>query len=345
MIRLEYVYVLIGVLLAAFAVAARRRPRAGQSGGVGQTAVVRHGMDAGFWIILAILFLGGSMIPAAVVGGAIVLLALLVVLGAVRPFSTVTSQADGGTGAAAGSGASSGSAAASPSAAASVGNALFVPVLLMPLLTVLGVLIAGPLQIGGRPLIEASGVTLVSLTVACAVALAVGLRLTRQTLMTAVGEGSRLLDAIGWAAVLPLFLAMLGGVFDASGVGTLVADLVKSAFPVEIRFVAVVTYGFGMALFTMIMGNAFAAFPVMTVGVGLPILVGVHHADPAPMCALGMLTGYCGTLLTPMAANFNLVPAALLELRDPNGVIKAQAPTGIVLFAVNIVLMNLLIFR
>jgi uncharacterized membrane protein len=282
------------------------------------------------------------MVPAAVVGGAIVLLALLVVLGAVRPFSTGTSGAAGGTGAVA---ASSGSAAASRSAAASVGNALFVPVLLMPLLTLLGVVIAGPLQIGGRPLIETSGVTLVSLTMACAVALAVGLRLTRQTLVTAVGEGSRLLDAIGWAAVLPLFLAMLGGVFDVSGVGTLVADLVKSAFPVQIRFVAVLTYGLGMALFTMVMGNAFAAFPVMTVGVGLPILVGVHHADPAPMCAFGMLTGYCGTLLTPMAANFNLVPAALLELRDSYGVIKAQAPTGVVLFIVNIVLMNLLIFR
>ena len=45
--------------------------------------------------------------------------------------------------------------------------------------------------------------------------------------------------------------------------------------------------------------------------------------------ALGMLTGYCGTLLTPMAANFNLVPAALLELDDPNGVIRMQVGTAL----------------
>ena len=32
--------------------------------------------------------------------------------------------------------------------------------------------------------------------------------------------------------------------------------------------------------------------------------------------AIGMLAGFCGTLMTPMAANFNIVPAALLELKD-----------------------------
>jgi uncharacterized membrane protein len=29
------------------------------------------------------------------------------------------------------------------------------------------------------------------------------------------------------------------------------------------------------------------------------------------MATLGMLSGYCGTLVTPMAANFDLVPVAL----------------------------------
>ena len=42
------------------------------------------------------------------------------------------------------------------------------------------------------------------------------------------------------------------------------------------------------------------------------------------MAAIGMLSGFCGTLMTPMAANFNIVPAALLELADRNAVIKAQ---------------------
>ena len=79
--------------------------------------------------------------------------------------------------------------------------------------------------------------------------------------------------------------------------------------------------------------------------VALPLLVGRHGADAAALGSLGMLAGYCGTLLTPMAANFNLVPAALLELSHPNAVIRAQVPTALALFAVNFVLMYLLVFR
>jgi uncharacterized membrane protein len=93
------------------------------------------------------------------------------------------------------------------------------------------------------------------------------------------------------------------------------------------------------------MGNAFAAFPVMMAGIGLPLLVLKHGAQPAVLGSLGMLTGYCGTLLTPMAANFNIVPAVLLELRDQYGVIRAQMPTAIVLLLVNVLLMAWLVFR
>jgi uncharacterized membrane protein len=113
----------------------------------------------------------------------------------------------------------------------------------------------------------------------------------------------------------------------------------------DIRFVAVVVYVLGMALFTIIMGNGFAAFPVMTGGVGVPVLVGVYHGDPAVMAAIGMFSGYCGTLMTPMAANFNIVPAALLELPDKNAVIKVQVPTAAALLVVNIFLMYFLMFR
>jgi uncharacterized membrane protein len=63
------------------------------------------------------------------------------------------------------------------------------------------------------------------------------------------------------------------------------------------------------------------------------------------MAAIGMLSGFCGTLMTPMAANFNIVPSALLELPDENAVIKVQIPTALVLLAANIVLMNLFVFR
>ena len=48
--------------------------------------------------------------------------------------------------------------------------------------------------------------------------------------------------------------------------------------------------------------------------------------------------------MTPMAANFNIVPAALLELEDRNGVIRAQIPTARMLLAANIVLMYVFVF-
>jgi uncharacterized membrane protein len=51
-----------------------------------------------------------------------------------------------------------------------------------------------------------------------------------------------------------------------------------------------------------------------------------------------MLAGFCGTLMTPMAANFNIVPAALLELKNQYGVIKAQVATALPLLAVNILI-------
>jgi len=114
---------------------------------------------------------------------------------------------------------------------------------------------------------------------------------------------------------------------------------VVTAFQVcRLVAVLVLAYALGMAGFTMIMGNAFAAFPVMTAGIGLPLLVQVHGADAAPLAAIGMLTGYCGTLMTPMAANFNIVPVALLELRDQNAVIRMQVMTALPLIACNLLL-------
>jgi uncharacterized membrane protein len=154
-----------------------------------------------------------------------------------------------------------------------------------------------------------------------------------------------LVDAIGWAVLLPLLLAALGSVFAAYGVGEAVAGVVRQLIPVENRFAVVLAYALGMAVFTMVMGNAFAAFPVMTAGIGLPLLVKLHGADAASMAAIGMLSGYCGTLMTPMAANFNLVPAALLELKDPNGVIRVQVATALPLLAGNILLMYFIVFR
>ena len=115
--------------------------------------------------------------------------------------------------------------------------------------------------------------------------------------------------------------------------------------PIDSPFAVVAAYTVGMALFTMIMGSGFAAFPVMTAGIGLPLIVHQFHGNPAIVGAIGMLSGFCGTLMTPMAANFNIVPAALLELKDKNGVIKVQWPTALLLLAVNTLLMYAFAFR
>ena len=130
--------------------------------------------------------------------------------------------------------------------------------------------------------------------------------------------------------------------------GGVVGDLISSTVPLTTPLVAVIAYCVGMAAFTVIMGNAFAAFPVMTAAIGLPILIGQFDGNVAIVCAIGMLAGFCGTLMTPMAANFNVVPANLLELPDRdaplNGVIRAQIPTAVPLLVANILLMYFLAF-
>lgn len=49
----------------------------------------------------------------------------------------------------------------------------------------------------------------------------------------------------------------------------------------------VIVYVAGMVLFTMVMGNAFAAFSVITVGIGVPFVI-LQSGDPAIVGALGM---------------------------------------------------------
>ena len=188
-------------------------------------------------------------------------------------------------------------------------------------------------------LVEPKQATLVALAAGVLLALAIGYARFRPAPLEPVRAGKALMDDIGWAAVLPQMLASLGAVFALAGMGDAVGGIVGAAIPEGSVLGAAIAYGLGMALFTMAMGNAFAAFPVMAAAVGIPLLVKTYGGDPAPVAAIGMLAGFCGTLMTPMAANFNLVPAALLELRDRNGVIKAQVPTALPLLVFNVALL------
>lgn len=229
-----------------------------------------------------------------------------------------------------------------------LGNRLFIPALMIPLVTVIGVLLFNNvpgLQTGlfgeGN---HATLVTLFSMTVGCLLGLALAVKMTHERVLQPIQEARRLLDSIGWAFILPQILATLGLLFTTAGVGSGISWLTQEYLAVDSRFIAVAVYAIGMAVLTMVMGNAFAAFPIVTAGIGIPILVLQHGGNPAVMAAIGMFSGYCGTLMTPMAANFNIVPAALLELPDKNAVIKAQVPTGVLLLAVNVVLLYFLMF-
>lgn len=215
------------------------------------------------------------------------------------------------------------------------GNALFAAALIIPAVALVGTLLFKQIP----TLIDGRQATLVALALGVVVALGVGYLWLRPGLAAPFREGRRLMDDVGWAAVLPQMLASLGAVFALAGVGDAVGGLIGGAIPEGSLFGAVAAYGIGMALFTMVMGNAFAAFPVMAAAVGVPILVRQFGGDPAPVAAIGMLAGFCGTLMTPMAANFNLVPAALLELKDRNGVVKAQVPTALPLLLFNVALL------
>ncbi|MEG9307536.1 DUF979 domain-containing protein [Klebsiella pneumoniae] len=229
-----------------------------------------------------------------------------------------------------------------------LGNKLFFPALAIPVVTVIGVLLFNNLPSWQVALFgpgnHATLITLFSMTVGTLIGLAMAIRMTHETVAQPMQEARRLLDSVGWAFILPQILAVLGLLFTAAGVGTSISWLTEHYLAVDNRFIAVAVYAIGMAVLTMVMGNAFAAFPIVTAGVGIPILVLQHGGNPAVMAAIGMFSGYCGTLMTPMAANFNIVPAALLELPDKNAVIKAQIPTGILLLIVNVFLLYFLMF-
>ena len=317
MIGIGPVYALAGLLYAAVAVlsATDRSNR-------------KRWMNAAFWGLFALSFLAGDRFSDF--GNGLLVLAMVAIAGTVglgvgQPATTTAEQRK--------------------ALARKFGNLVFAPALAIPVVTVIVSVAAKYVFIGGRPLIDPAQSTLAGLGLASITAVLLCRVLLREHVRAAVDEGRRLMDLLGWAALLPQLLSALGAVFALAGVGAAVGTIASHAIPEGSRFAAVAAYTFGMALFTAVMGNAFAAFPVLTLGVGLPLIVTEFHGDPLAMSAIGMLSGFCGTLTTPMAANFNLVPAALLGLHNRYGVIAAQIPTAVLLLLINTGLMYLFVFR
>jgi uncharacterized membrane protein len=316
MITVEFLYRLMGILTGAAAVI-----------NVRDRTHPRRYANAAFWGLWTISFLGGSLLPDLVNG---VLILGMVGVATIR-------------GVRAGDGENT-SLAERISSAKRFGNRLFIPALAIPALTLLANATIGDLRVGGRPLVEPKQVTLVALGFATLVSLAIGMAMLRPPPGAPLRESRRLLDSVGWAAMLPQLLAALGAVFAAAGVGKVVAALAARGIPDGSLLLSVLAYTVGMALLTMLMGNAFAAFPVMTLGIAIPLLITGMHGDATIIAAIGMLSGFCGTLMTPMAANFNLVPVALLDLRDRYAVIRVQIPTALLLLAVNSALLYFFAF-
>jgi uncharacterized membrane protein len=319
-LKLTHVLYLIGALLVGTAVL-----NAGE----------RRWWNAAFWAIVAIPFLVGDQIlaavnagtkwPAQAMGVGVIAVALL----APRLRSEVRE----------------GDRAAREASAARLGDRLFLPALAIPAIVAAFVLYARFVGWPVTRVVDPTQLAYISLGVAVVIALGASLWVTRSHPIRGLTEGRRLVDTIGWPLVLPLLLAVLGRVFLDTGVGTAIAKLVGYVIPVDSWLACMLAFGLGMVAFTMIMGNAFAAFPVMMGGIGLPLLVSRHGADPAALGAIGMVTGYCGTLMTPMAANFNIVPVILLELPGQYSVVRVQIPTALVLLVANLVIMGICVFR
>ena len=153
-------------------------------------------------------------------------------------------------------------------------------------------------------------------------------------------DSERFLSLMGPLCMLPQLLGCLGGIFTQAGVGEVIANIVENVVPKGNVNVGIIVFAIGMALFTMIMGNAFAAITVMTVGIGGPFVLS-YGADPVTIGMLALTCGYCGTLCTPMAANFNIVPVAILNMKERWGVIKNQVLVAVIMLTVQICYMIL----
>ena len=266
-----------------------------------------------FWFILAFAFIVGPYLERWVTGACIVAIAVLSGMRRVGP-----SKSDVPT------------PASTREKADKFGYKVFIPALCLALAAFLAAML---LPFGANNAIGISA----------AVSLVVIFLLTRAPAKLVATDGSRMMDGVGSAGILPQILAALGSLFTIAGVGGVISNGVAMVIPDGSHFIACAVYCIGMALFAFIMGNSFAAFSVITVGVGLPFLI-MQGANPAVVGALGLTAGYCGTLCTPMAANFNIMPAALLETKDKYVIIKSQFPVAMVMLAIHIVLMYVLAF-
>ena len=266
-----------------------------------------------FWGIVSVIFIFGKLIPSTIIGALIIVIAVLSALkqiniGTLKQLDSTFTQLK----------------------ADKLGLKIFIPSLTI---AIVAMLIAQFTPFSGT----------VAIGIAATVALLLTFVITKAKPIEYIEDSNRMFQSVGVFAILPQLLASLGALFTAAGVGDIISNIISGVIPDGNRLAGVIAYCVGMAIFTAIMGNGFAAFSVITVGIGVPFVF-AQGGDPVICSALALTAGFCGTLLTPMAANFNILPAALLETKDKNAVIKAQAPFALILLIIHIVLMYTLGF-
>lgn len=300
----EFFYIIIGLIFVGVGVKALK-----------DRDCAKRTTTAIFWFALGFTFILGYWLPKWVTGLCVTGIAVLTGINGVAPSKsdvpdpkTVRERAD------------------------KIGYRIFIPAFCLAIIAVvvatLGDKVPSLKWMTSNNAIGISGIS----------ALIIGLLLLKCPAKYAILDGTRLMDNVGPIGMLPQLLSALGALFTAAGVGQVIAGGVSAIIPADSQFIACAVYCIAMALFTIVMGNGFAAFSVITVGVGIPFLI-MKGANPVVVGALGLTAGYCGTLLTPMAANFNIMPAALLEVNDKYAIIKSQAPVALVMLAIHIVLL------
>ena len=310
----EFFYVLCGLVcfLTAF------RARKNESARLGTML---------FWALTGIIFMFGTVLPSAVVGAMLIAMGCLTVTKQVKigKFQESTPEFR-------------------KAASERIGTKIFVPAVTVGLIAlILSFVKYDVVKDGVATPTALNGAIMTG--VACVIALVLAVVICKPKLADTKEDTSRLLMQVGAACLLPQLLGALGSVFAEAGVGEVISGMISSVVPQGNIVVGVIIYIFGMVVFTMIMGNAFAAFTVITAGIGVPFVIS-QGGNPAIIGVLGMTAGYCGTLMTPMAANFNIVPCAVLETKDPKwSVIKAQIPMALLMIVVHIILMLAIGFK
>ena len=310
----EFFYVLCGLVCFSTAFRARKNTSA------------RLGTML-FWTLTGIIFMLGKVLPSAAVGGMLIVMGCLTVTKQVKVGKFTESTPE-----------------SRRASSERIGSRIFVPAVAVGLIALILSFVKYNVVTDGVATPTALNGAIMT-GVACVVALVLAFIICKPKVSETKEDTSRLLMQVGAACLLPQLLGALGSVFAEAGVGEVISGMISSVVPQGNIVIGVTIYVFGMVIFTMIMGNAFAAFTVITAGIGVPFVIS-QGGNPAIIGALGMTAGYCGTLMTPMAANFNIVPCAVLETKDPKwSVIKAQLPMALMMIVVHIILMLAIGFK